>query len=78
MTILEELSNHFVKPLWNEQALEVIDNFIAPHADIRTTFVVGKGPAAMKESVVDTFKAFPVFEMNIEAIIQQGSKVTYK
>jgi DNA-binding CsgD family transcriptional regulator len=78
INITDELTQHFVLPLWNKQTLEVIEQFIAPSADIRTTFLVGKGPEAMKESVSDTFKAFPEFEMAIEAIVLQGNRVTYK
>lgn len=78
MSTLERLTKNFVLPIWNNQKLEVIDQYIAPSADIRTTFLTGKGPAAMRESIIDTFSAFPVFEMNVEAIVQQGPLVTYK
>lgn len=75
---LENLTNKFVLPLWNDHKLEVIDTFIAKNADIHTTFLVGHGPDAMRQSIVETFNAFPVFELTVQAIIQQGSKVTYK
>lgn len=75
---IEELTQKFVLPLWNQQDLSQIEKYVAPDADIHTTFLTGKGPAAMRESIVETFKAFPVFSVKIEEIIQQGSKVTYK
>jgi DNA-binding CsgD family transcriptional regulator/predicted ester cyclase len=78
MNITDELTHKFVLPLWNKQNIEVIDQYISPNAEIHTTFLNGKGPEAMKESVRDTFKAFPVFEMVIEEIVQQGERVTYK
>lgn len=76
--VLEKLTQEFVLPLWNEHKFEVIDKFVAPQADIHTTFLIGKGPEAMRQSIEETFKAFPVFELTVQAIIQQGSKVTYK
>jgi DNA-binding CsgD family transcriptional regulator/predicted ester cyclase len=75
---LERLTNEFVLPLWNEHKFEVIEKFIAKDADIHTTFLVGRGPEAMQQSIVETFNAFPVFELTVQAIIQQGPKVTYK
>jgi DNA-binding CsgD family transcriptional regulator/predicted ester cyclase len=75
---LEELTHHFVLPLWNQKNLDNIEKYIAEEADIQTTFLVGKGPSAMRESVIETFKAFPVFSVRVEEVIQQGSKVTYK
>ncbi len=75
---IDELTQYFVLPLWNEQKLDSIEKYIAPYADIHTTFLTGKGPKAMRESVVETFKAFPIFSVRVEEVIQQGSKVTYK
>ena len=43
----EELTNNLILPVWNERNLDVIDKFFSPNADIRTTFLVGKGPAAL-------------------------------
>lgn len=78
MDLLEELTHKFVYPLWNEKSIDTIDKYIAPNADIITTFLVGKGPETMKQSVLDTFKAFPEFKMKVLDIVQQGNKVTYK
>lgn len=75
---IQELTQNFVLPLWNQQNLDNIEKYIAPNADIQTTFLIGKGPNAMRESVVETFKAFPIFSVRVEGVIQQGTKVTYK
>jgi DNA-binding CsgD family transcriptional regulator/predicted ester cyclase len=75
---IEELTQNFVLPLWNQQNLDNIEKYIAPSADIHTTFIVGRGPKTMRESVEETFKAFPIFSVKVEEIIQQESKVTYK
>lgn len=75
---IEELTQNFVLPLWNQQNLSNIEKYIALQADIQTTFLIGKGPKAMRDSVEETFKAFPIFSIRVEEIIQQGSKVTYK
>lgn len=74
----DELTRNFILPLWNEKKLEVIDKYFTPTADIRTTFLVGKGPVAFKESVKDTFSAFPDLTLALEEIVQQGNRVTYK
>jgi DNA-binding CsgD family transcriptional regulator/predicted ester cyclase len=78
MDLLDELTNNVVIPIWNNKELGVIDQYFAQEADIRTTFLSGKGPLALKESVRQTFLAFPVFELKIEEIIQQDNRVTYK
>lgn len=78
MDLLDELTHKFVYPLWNEKKIEVIDQYFSEDADIRTTFLVGKGPETMRKSAQDTFKAFPIFEMKILDIVQQKNKVTYK
>lgn len=76
--MIDELTHQFVLPLWNEQNLNVIDRYVAPNADIRTTFLSGCGPSAMKQSIEDTFKAFPIFKLSLEEIIQQNNQVTFK
>ncbi len=74
----DELTRGFILPLWNEKKVEVIDKYLSPSADIRTTFLVGKGLEAFKESVKDTFNAFPDLALTLEEIVQQENRVTYK
>ena len=74
----DELTCNFIFPLWNEKKIEIVDRYVAPFADIRTTFLVGKGPEALKESVKNTFHAFPDLALHLEEIVQQGNRVTYK
>lgn len=64
------LVNHFILPLWNEKSLAVIDQFIDKTAEIQTSFLSGVGPEVLKKSVIDTFQAFPIFEMKIETVSQ--------
>jgi DNA-binding CsgD family transcriptional regulator/predicted ester cyclase len=72
------ITNHLILPLWKEQSLEVIDQFISPTADIQTTFLSGQGPDILKRSVIATFTAFPYFKMDVEDIIQIGSQLIYR
>ncbi len=73
-----DITNNLVLPLWNDKAVDVVDRFFAPNADIRTTFINGTGPEILKKSVQDTFSAFPTFEIKIDDIIQQEHKLMYK
>ncbi len=77
LNIIEELTQNLILPLWNDKNLDVIDKYFALTADIRTTFLAGKGPEAIKESIQDTFKAFPIFELTIDEITQQENKLTF-
>lgn len=77
-TNTNDLTNNLVLPLWNDKAVEVVDRFFAPNADIRTTFINGTGPSILKKSVQDTFSAFPSFEIKIDDVIQQEHKLMYK
>ena len=43
-----------------------------------TTFLIGKGPEAVKQSVNDTFKAFPEFQLTIEDAIEKTGTLIYK
>lgn len=68
----------FILPLWNEKSLELIDKFIATTAEIQTSFFSGIGPEILRQSVIDTFQAFPIFQMRIEAIFQAGCQFIYQ
>lgn len=70
--------HHFMLPLWNQKSLDVIDSYIAPEAEIQTSFTSGTGPDALKKSVQDTFQAFPTFEIHIEALFQIGDLYVYQ
>lgn len=74
----KDLTNNLVLPLWNDKSLDVVDNFLTPNADIRTTFLTGRGPETLKKSVQDTFDAFPSFEIKVEDVIHQDNKLMYK
>jgi len=74
----DELAQHFILPLWNDRKLDLIERYITPHAEIRTTFLTGTGPEALKHSIEQTFIAFPIFKLSLEEIIQQGNRVTFK
>lgn len=76
--ITEELTQSFILPLWNDRKLEVIERYVAPDAEIRTTFINGTGAATLRKSIEETFIAFPTFKLTLEEIIQQGERVTYK
>lgn len=73
-----DITNKLVLPLWNDKSVEVVDTFLSPTADVRTTFLAGTGPNTLKQSVQDTFAAFPSFEIKVEDIIQQDNKLMYK
>lgn len=73
-----DLTNDLVFPLWNTRSLDVVDRYFSPNADIRTTFLSGIGPEALKKSVADTFEIFPDFKIKIDDIVQEGNKLTYK
>lgn len=76
--MLTDITNQFVLPLWNEQALEVVDCFVSPVADIQTTFLVGQGPQALKDYVKQIFGAFSSFEFNIQETLELDSQFIYK
>lgn len=76
--MLTDITNQFVLPLWNEQALEVVDCFVSPAADIQTTFLVGQGPQALKDYVKQIFSAFSSFEFNIQETLALDSQLIYK
>lgn len=73
-----DLTHDLVFPLWNTRTYEVVDRYFAPNADVRTTFLSGIGPEALKKSVADTFEIFPDFKIKIEDIVQERNKLTYK
>jgi len=70
--------NQFILPLWNEKTLEVIDTFISPGADIRTTLLTGLGPTALKDNAKKIFQAFSTFELSIKEAIQKGKYIIYR
>ncbi len=76
--MLTDITNQFVLPLWNEQALEVVDCFVSPAADIQTTFLVGQGPEVLKNYVKQIFNAFSSFEFNIQETLELDSQLIYK
>ena len=73
-----DLTKDLVFPLWNTRTFEVVDRYFSPDADIRTTFLSGIGPEALKKSVADTFEIFPDFKIKIDDIVQEDNKLTYK
>ena len=74
----EELTTQFLLPLWNDRTLDVIDTFVSPKADIKTTFVIGKGPSALKQNVKTIFSAFSALELTIKEAIQYENQFIYK
>ncbi|HXH55364.1 MAG TPA: ester cyclase [Gammaproteobacteria bacterium] len=76
--ILTDITNQFVLPLWNQQALDVVDCFVSPSADIQTTFLVGQGPKALKDYVKQIFNAFSAFEFRIQEILTLDNQLIYK
>jgi DNA-binding CsgD family transcriptional regulator/predicted ester cyclase len=77
-TMLTDITNQFVLPLWNQQALEVVDYFVSPIADIQTTFLTGQGPNALKDYVKQIFNAFSNFEFIIQEILPLDNQLIYK
>ncbi len=76
--LIEEFRSHLILPLWRDRDLAVIDKYFVKNAEIRTTFLTGKGPNALKESIQETFYAFPVFDLTLEELVQQNNQITYK
>ena len=76
--MLTDITNQFVLPLWNQQALDVVDCFVSPNADIQTTFLIGQGPKALKDYVTQIFKAFSAFEFRIQEILTLNNQLIYK
>ena len=76
--MLTDITNQFVLPLWNQQALDVADYFVSPSADIQTTFLVGQGPQALKDYVTQIFNAFSAFEFRIQEILTLDNQLIYK
>lgn len=72
------LTQNLVFPLFNEKSLDVIDQFFAEEADIKTTFISGKGPDILKKSVKDTFDIFPNLNVDISEVVEAGNKHIYK
>lgn len=75
---LQDITTQFVLPLWNQKALELIDLFVNPTAEIRTTFLKGLGPFALKQEVIQILNAFTSFEFTIQETVQQVNKCIYK
>lgn len=75
---LQNLTHDFILPLWQDKSLEVIDRFVAPDADIQTTFVKGTGPSAFKQHAQKIFNALFYFEFAINEIIQAENQIIYK
>lgn len=72
------LTKEFVLPLWKERNFDVIDKFVAPTADVQTTFLAGIGPNALKRNAEETFNAFSSLELIIEHVIQRENKLIYQ
>ncbi len=75
---LKDLTHEFLLPLWQNKSLAVIDQFVAPSADIHTSFLKGEGPNALKLHAQKTFMAFSSFTFSIEDIVQQQNTIIYK
>lgn len=75
---IKHLINQFVLPLWNQKALNIVDDFVSPFADIQTTFSTGFGPNVLKENVQKIFNIFSGFEYTIKEIIQHEDQIIYK
>ncbi len=76
--MLTDITNQFVLPLWNQKALDVVDSFVSPFADIQTTFLAGQGPEVLKDYVQQIFDAFSSFEFRIQEILKLDNQLIYK
>jgi DNA-binding CsgD family transcriptional regulator/predicted ester cyclase len=77
-TRAEEIAAEFLLPLWNEKSIEIIDDFVAPTADIKTTFFSGQGPGILRQNVQYTLNAFSSFELKMDEIIPHHDKCIFK
>jgi len=75
---LKDITNQFVLPLWSQKALNVIDTFMDPSADVQTTFLKGAGPNALKYTAEQIFNAFTPFEFALQETFQDNNKLIYK
>ncbi len=76
--ISKEITDKFLLPLWNEKSLEVVDDFLSPEVEVRTTFLSGLGPAIVKKNVSDTVQAFANFKIKVNEFVQQDNKLVYQ
>lgn len=74
----KDLPDQFVLPLWNEKALEVIDTYVIPSADIQTSLITGIGKEILKKYAEYKFKAFSSYEVTIEEVLHNKAYYVYK
>lgn len=74
----EAITKQVVYPLWQERSMEVVDQYLAEDADVRTSFICGTGPQILRESVRVTFTAFPNLNVILDDVLQQDNFVMYK
>jgi len=75
---ISDLKNQFLLPLWNDKSLEVIDAYVAPRADIQTTFAMGRGPSPLKKNAEYKFHHFSSFQVSIQEMLQEKDQFIYK
>lgn len=77
VSLASNLTQNLILPIWKDRNLAVIDHYFSKDAEVRTTFLSGTGPDAIKQSISDTFKAFPNFQLKLNDIVEQNNKLTF-
>ncbi len=73
-----DFRTNFVDPLWNQQALQLIDTCVLPTAEIHTTLFSGFGPPVLKQKLNQTFETFSHFSLNIFEFNYTQNEIIYK
>lgn len=72
------LTQNLIIPLFHEKSLDVIDQFFTEEVDVKTSFIMGKGPEILKQSLQNTFEIFSNLHVIINDATQEGNKYTYQ
>ena len=75
---LSYINENLLIPVWKDRNLSVVDKFCTPNIDVHTTFLHGTGIQAVHDSFAMLFKAFQVFNLKIEELLEYNKRITYK
>ncbi len=75
MSSNKDIIKHYMKELWENKNLAIIDEVFADDAIIHSPFSLEQGALTMKEIANKWLNAFPDFKMDWEDFIAEGNKV---
>lgn len=76
--LMTVLSKTLFRPLWVERDLSLMGEFCSENISVHTTFYTGEGISDVRKSFEILFKAFPVFDLQVDDSTEYCGRITYK